>query len=352
MKKVTKYINTLNNLYSAIGNQWVDQNSLVLNYAKNSKLVIGGSIALAIGAANPHKIPGDIDLFTNNNDDALNFIAYLTKYLSEKKGSFYRIDVNNETPRVLPGVLNHYRIKVPFWKPICVMTVSKPIRKYFYHGAPVQFYDDVIAAAKEASKIDNKNRLPKEEQDAETVKKFQKWTNAKIQRVSIESIPAEDVQVTSISYPDDIIWWNSNGERRGGNVVRVDRNTFEPYISINILTNDPHQSRQVEISADYYRSRMDEAIRRLPLREGESDEELALRINTWIYHSQPNIAQPQRLRTNWAIDAAQDLQTMHDNIGQELVRIIDRDINRELLEFAREQRFDDPYSHCESTLVS
>ncbi len=139
---------------------WVKRNSLVLNYARRHKLVFGGSIAMAITRKKATKIPGDIDLFTNNNIDAMNFVNDIMNFLHTKKGVFYRLYVNNETQFTLEGVKSHYRIVgPPYWLPICVMVLKKPIRQFYWNAAPVQFFDDVVAAAKEVTAKDGKERV-------------------------------------------------------------------------------------------------------------------------------------------------------------------------------------------------
>ena len=150
----------LETLYEEMGNKWVNQNSLVINYAKGAKLAVGGSIAMAISNKKPHKLPGDFDFFTDDNEESLKFIQNIIFWLSQRKNTHYKIQFNTKTEFTLPGVSHHVRITVPFWKPICVMTLENPIRSFFYHGLKVQFFDDVVAAAKEATAKDNKDRLP------------------------------------------------------------------------------------------------------------------------------------------------------------------------------------------------
>ena len=153
-------IQNLEKLYNDIGNKWVNQNSLVINYAKGAKLAVGGSVAMAVSNKKPHKIPGDLDFFTDNNEDALKFIQNITYWLSTRPNTHYTMQFNTKTAYTLPGVSHHVRISVPFWKPICVMTLMNPIRAFYYHGLRVQYFDDVVAAAKQASSIDDKERLP------------------------------------------------------------------------------------------------------------------------------------------------------------------------------------------------
>jgi len=108
-----KLIEGLESLYNPLINEknnWVKANSLLLNYARHSQLVLGGSIAMSITNKKPHKLPGDIDLFTNDDNHAWDFITKVQKYLHNKKGSHYRIFVNNETKFTLEGVKSHYRI--------------------------------------------------------------------------------------------------------------------------------------------------------------------------------------------------------------------------------------------------
>lgn len=163
--KNSKLIDNLIKLYGSLSetqsnNGWVIKNSLILNLARKHNLCFGGSIAMAMSRKKVIKNPGDIDLFTNSNTDALAFINSIMTYLHNKKGSFYRVYVNNETKFTMEGVKSHYRIVgPPYWLPICIMVLKKPIRSYFYHGARVQFFDDVVGAAKEVTKKDGKERV-------------------------------------------------------------------------------------------------------------------------------------------------------------------------------------------------
>ena len=159
-------ISNLETLYKELDNKWVNQNSLVINYAKGAKLAVGGSIAMAISNKKPHKIPGDFDFFTDNNEDSLKFIQNIIHWLSKRPNTHYKIQINNKTDFTLPGVSHHVRITVPFWKPICVMTLENPIRSFFYHGLKVQYFDDVVAAAKEATLKDGKPRITFDEEEA------------------------------------------------------------------------------------------------------------------------------------------------------------------------------------------
>ena len=79
----SKLITGLEELYSSFigeNNNWVKSNSLLLNYARHSQLALGGSIAMSITNKKPHKHPGDIDLFTNNDADAWDFITKVQKF--------------------------------------------------------------------------------------------------------------------------------------------------------------------------------------------------------------------------------------------------------------------------------
>ena len=156
----------LEELFAPLDNTWINKNSLVLNYARNCDLAVGGSIAMAISNKKPHKIPGDFDFFTDNNENSLKFIQNIIYWLSKRPNTHYKIQINNKTDFTLPGVSHHVRITVPFWKPICVMTLENPIRAFFYHGLKVQYFDDVVRAAREASCIDDKNRLPFDVEEA------------------------------------------------------------------------------------------------------------------------------------------------------------------------------------------
>lgn len=163
--KNSKLIDGLIKLYGVFdekcpNHDWVERNSLILNYAKNAELVLGGSIAMAITRKKAAKIPGDFDFFTNSNQSAMNFITSIMNYLHGKKGSYYRIYVNNETKFTLEGVKSHYRIVgPPYWLPICVMVLEKPIRKFYWNSLPVQFFDDVVNAAKKTTEKDGKERV-------------------------------------------------------------------------------------------------------------------------------------------------------------------------------------------------
>jgi len=151
---------SLEELYKDVGNEWVKQNSFILNNIKKCDLVIGGSIAMAITAKNPFKIPGDIDLFTDTNNNALEFLSTLLTFLSARTNTYYKVLVNNGTKYNLEGVSNHIRVVVPFWKPICIMTLKQPIRSFHWtSGVRVQFYDDVKKAALLVEKIDGKQRV-------------------------------------------------------------------------------------------------------------------------------------------------------------------------------------------------
>lgn len=130
----------------------------VLHTARNSELVLGGSIGMAITHKKPFKLPGDIDLFTNDNGKAMDFCMEAIYFLATQK-VYYKVLFNNSTTRLLNDVSNHIRIQVPFWKPICVMTVKTPLRKFYWNGIAVQYYDDITKAAKHATTIDSKPRI-------------------------------------------------------------------------------------------------------------------------------------------------------------------------------------------------
>ena len=159
-------ISNLEELYKPLDNKWVNQNSLVINYAKGAGLSVGGSIAMAISNRKPHKIPGDFDFFTDDNEKSLKFIQNIIFWLSQRANTHYKIQFNTKTEFTLPGVSHHVRITVPFWKPICVMTLESPIRSFFYHGLKVQYFDDVVQAAKEATAKDGKKRITFDEEEA------------------------------------------------------------------------------------------------------------------------------------------------------------------------------------------
>lgn len=158
MSKKSKIIEYLDDLYHTTGKEWVKKNSLPINYAKNSRLAFGGSIAMAISNRRPAKIPGDLDFFTDCKEDAEEFILKIMGFLGNRKNTWYDMRFNHETEYVLDGVSDHIRIKVPFWLPICVMVLKDPIRKFYKHGMAVQYFDDVVKAAKEATEIDGKER--------------------------------------------------------------------------------------------------------------------------------------------------------------------------------------------------
>lgn len=152
-------IHHLELLYSDVGNDWIKKNSLLLNYARGSRLALGGSIAMAITRKRAIKVPGDIDLFTNSVEDAEKFITKIRKYLDNRTNTYYSIQINNETPHCLEGVKRHYRISIPFWKKVCVMVLKEPIRTFIWNGTKIQYFDDVVKAAKQATTIDGKERV-------------------------------------------------------------------------------------------------------------------------------------------------------------------------------------------------
>jgi len=190
MKKSPNII-ALENLYASIGNKWVQQNSLVLNYARASRLALGGSIGMAIARKTPKKIPGDLDFFTSSNKDAMEFITKVMNYLYDKTGSHYRLYVNNQTEFTLDGVHSHYRLVVPpYWLPICVMVLYKPIRTYLWNKMPVQFYDDVVVAARHATTIDHKPRALWDDDIADLVEDDSIYTD------SMPALPNRQISVT------------------------------------------------------------------------------------------------------------------------------------------------------------
>lgn len=154
----TPLIEQLENLYEPVGNQWVTQNSLVLNIARQSGIAIGGSIAMAITRKKVVKEPGDLDFFTSDMKKAEDFVKRITDWLNNRPNTYYNIRINNETTHCLEGVIRHYRLVVPFWLPICVMVLEKPIRQFWWNKQPVQFFDDVVQAAKQTTAIDGKER--------------------------------------------------------------------------------------------------------------------------------------------------------------------------------------------------
>jgi hypothetical protein len=204
----SRLIYDLETLYGKVGTEWVKQNSFILNNIRKCGLVIGGSIAMAITAKNPFKIPGDIDLFTDNNNNALEFLSTLLTFLSARKNTYYKVLVNNGTKYNLEGVSNHIRVVVPFWKPICIMTLKQPIRAFHWtSGVRVQFYDDVVKAAKLVEKIDGKIRVPQEG-----------LRGGVVEGLSVIGNPTLNHTYTSPSLYDDI--WND---------PQVVRNMFNCY---------------------------------------------------------------------------------------------------------------------------
>lgn len=152
-------ITGLEELYAPVGNEWVIKNSYVLNAARTSKLSIGGSIAMAITRKKAIKIPGDIDLFTDSYYEAESFINKITSYLNNRPNTYYGIMVNNETPYCLEGVSHYVHIQVPFWHKICVMVLKDSIRSFIWNRTKVQYFDDVVKAAKKVTEIDGKERV-------------------------------------------------------------------------------------------------------------------------------------------------------------------------------------------------
>jgi hypothetical protein len=158
----SKLVKGLEELYKPLGNEWVNNNAFVLNTARRCEIAIGGSIGMAIGRKSASKIPGDIDLFTDDYNKALAFLSTVVEFLSNKIESVgYKVQFNNNTKFTLPGVSHHIRINVPFWKPICIMTLKSPLRAYFFKGLKVQDYRDNMTAAEEIEKIDGKPRTNK-----------------------------------------------------------------------------------------------------------------------------------------------------------------------------------------------
>lgn len=155
-------IRELKILYSSMGNEWVKKNSFVLNTAKLAGVALGGSIAMAITRKKVVKEPGDMDFFTDDIKKAEDFVKRITKFLDNRDNTYYNIRVNNKTSHCLEGVKRHYRIVVPFWLPICVMVLDKPIRQFYWNKTPVQYFDDVVKAAKKATLIDGKERVVEE----------------------------------------------------------------------------------------------------------------------------------------------------------------------------------------------
>lgn len=166
-------INNLELLYAEHDNTWVKSNSLVLNYARQANLAIGGSIAMSVSNKRAHKTPSDLDFFTDNQEDSTEFIHLITAWLDRRVNTHYKLLVNHETKFTLPNVSHHVRIIVPFWKPICVMTLKTPLRSFFYHGLRVQYFDDVVAAAKQVTEIDGKDRVPPMSAASVSVQKLQ-----------------------------------------------------------------------------------------------------------------------------------------------------------------------------------
>ncbi len=157
----SEYILGLEALYKSLNNSWVNANSFLLNTARQCRLSLGGSIGIAVSRKKPHKIPGDIDLFTDSYDDAWEFTTKILKYLSNKPGSYGKLVFNNETKFTLEGVKNHIRISgPPYWLPICVMVMKKPVRYFYWNRTRVQYFDDIVVAANKTTEIDKKERVP------------------------------------------------------------------------------------------------------------------------------------------------------------------------------------------------
>jgi hypothetical protein len=156
---IPKKITALQEIYGSVGNEWIIKNSLVLKIAQQSGVALGGSIAMAITRKKAIKIPGDLDLFTDDQSKAEDFVNRITRFLNNRKNTYYNMRINNETAHCLEGVKRHYRIVVPFWLPICVMVLDKPIRQFFWHRQPVQYFDDVVEAAKKTTAIDGRERV-------------------------------------------------------------------------------------------------------------------------------------------------------------------------------------------------
>lgn len=156
---IPKKITALQEIYGSVGNEWIRKNSLVLKIAQQSGVALGGSIAMAITRKKAIKIPGDLNFFTDDQRKAEDFVNRITRFLNNRKNTYYNMRINNETAHCLEGVKRHYRIVVPFWLPICVMVLDKPIRQFFWHRQPVQYFDDVVEAAKKTTATDGKERV-------------------------------------------------------------------------------------------------------------------------------------------------------------------------------------------------
>jgi hypothetical protein len=156
---IPKKITALQEIYGSVGNEWIIKNSLILKIAQQSGISLGGSIAMAITRKKAIKIPGDLDFFTDDQSKAEDFVNRITRFLNNRKNTYYNMRINNETAHCLEGVKRHYRIVVPFWLPICVIVLDKPIRQFFWHRQPVQYFDDVVEAAKKTTAIDGKERV-------------------------------------------------------------------------------------------------------------------------------------------------------------------------------------------------
>lgn len=133
-------------------------NIISIGLASSLKIAVAGSAGMHINHRQPSKVPSDIDLVTNSDESAMEFLNKLV--LKFKKYRWYgTIKIQHETQFCFKGTASHYKINNSFGINICVMVLKEPVNYWFNScGICVQFYEDIIKYAKIAEEIDHKNR--------------------------------------------------------------------------------------------------------------------------------------------------------------------------------------------------
>ena len=155
MNRFTKHLQTI-----FPESAWPKANDVVFNLAKQNSLAVCGSLGIALACKKAEKDPGDLDFVTTRIQYAQYFIDELQAFLLNHQ-TYWKVQVNRHTKFCLPGVEAHFRFNCPFWLPICVFVLKSDELPVWFApwGIQVQKFDQMVAAAKQASDRDGKHRV-------------------------------------------------------------------------------------------------------------------------------------------------------------------------------------------------
>jgi len=161
----------------------------LIHKASRKGLALGGSTGLHFAYGHATKLPGDLDFITDNHMKAWEFMQWFYMGIRGYK-HHARMYIQNQTDWCPTGTLAHYKLSSSLHMDLCIMVLPKGALNKWYNecGVCVQAFDDIVAAAKELTKRDNKPR----------VELFEDFEDPDIPECTEEEICslAEDVELT------------------------------------------------------------------------------------------------------------------------------------------------------------